>query len=159
MYAYFTAMTTTCILQSELALQQQTEDSTWVLMIRTKLHNECVLRHRNYILLCNFFTTLKHQYQSHHCIMSCLSVTCSWTYEWVDDIAINHLRPISTQDYTVLMDAYTTKVTTSIRRGSSRISLYFATSSQVGNNTKLKWSLEDDEVIICLHVRWKWCFL
>lgn len=43
------------------------------------------------------------------------------------------------------MDAScTVKVTTSIQGGSSRISIYIATSSQVGNNTKLKWSLEDE---------------
>lgn len=54
MYANSKAMTTTCILQSESAVQQQTEDSAWVLMIRTKLHNRYVLRHQNYILLIIF---------------------------------------------------------------------------------------------------------
>lgn len=157
MYANSKAMTTTCILQSELAVQQQTEDSAWVLMIRTKLHNRCVLRHQNYILLIIssqlWNINIKVITASWVCLSKPPHWNCwySWNYDWVDDIAINRLRPINTQDYTVLMDAYTTKVTTSIQGGSSRISTYFATSSQVGNNTKIKWSLEYDEAIIYLH--------
>lgn len=55
------------------------------------------------------------------------------------------LGPLILKIIRVLMDAScTVKVTTSIQGGSSRISIYIATSSQVGNNTKLKWSLEDE---------------